>query len=429
MTQPSSASIPGRVDVAVIGGGPGGGTVSALLAMKGHRVALFEKETYPRFHIGESLMPHTYWTLEKLGMLDRLRRSGSPLKASVQFFNEHGQGSRPYYFFERNPHECSYTWQVERSWMDHQFLENAAEKGVQVKMATPVKEVLFEGERAVGVEVVDAGGALRRVEAKVVVDASGQNSFIARRLGLRRKDPKLIKGAVFAHYHNARRDPGIDEGATLVINTRSRRGWFWYIPLWDNRVSIGVVGDPRELFEDSKSPDQILDEQVASCPAVAERVREATRLPPTRVLSDFSYRSTRIAGDGWVLVGDAFAFLDPIYSSGFLLALKSGEMAAEAIDAALQSGDLSAAALGSFASAYVRGLESIRKLVYAFYTRDFSFGAFLRKHPEHRGRVVDILIGDVFKDGVEEIFDDMGKFCPLPSSIPLEPSPAATAST
>jgi flavin-dependent dehydrogenase len=336
-------------DVAVIGGGPAGSTAAGLLALAGRRVILFERERFPRFHIGESLMPDTYWPLKRLGMLERLGASEFPRKYSVQFISESGKASRPFYFPEYRPHDCSVTWQVERAEFDQMLLERARELGVEVREGWSVREVLFEGERAVGVRAAEAGppgspadatGPAEDFRARVVIDASGQSALIARRLGLVRKDPKLVKAAVFAHYENA--------------------------------------------------------------------------------LRDFSYRSDRCAGDGWVLVGDAFGFLDPIYSSGVLLALKSAELAADTVHAALEKGDVSASALGAYGQVLAKGMEAIRKLVYAYYTPNFSFAKFVHEHPEHRSRIVEILTGNVFKEGIEEIFRDMAQYFDMPEERPLQ---------
>jgi flavin-dependent dehydrogenase len=406
--------------VVVIGGGPAGATTATLLAQAGHQVTLFESEPFPRFRVGESLMTETYWTLERLGMLDRLRQSGCPVKASVQFISETGKTSRPFYFYERNQHECSYTWQLERAWFDQLMLENAAEKGVDVRMGVGVRELVFDesGRHVHGVQI-ENGADVQEVRAKVVVDASGQNSLIARRLGLLKKDPNLENASIFAHYENGRRDAGIDEGATLIIQTRGNRGWFWYIPLSDNRVSVGVVSKPTELFGGESVVEKVFQRWIDECPAIKERLLNATPISPVQVARDFSYRATECAGDGWVLVGDAFGFVDPIYSSGVFLALKSGELAADSIDEGLREGDLSGERLGRFGPELVRGMESIRRLVYAFYSPGFSFADFIRQHPEHRGRLTDILIGDVFKDGVDEISESLKNFCDLPDDISL----------
>lgn len=414
--------LPASSEVIVIGGGPAGSTVSTLLARKGREVLVLEKERFPRFHIGESLITETYWPLEKLGVLDRLKESASPVKASVQFYSANGKPSRPFYFFESNDHPSAYTWQVERSWFDQMLLENAREKGVQAHEGVNVREVLFEGDRAVGVLAEDEAGQRFEIRSQVVVDASGLGAFLGRRLGLVRKDPRLVKAAVFAHYHGALRDDGIDEGATLILSTHDSQGWFWYIPLSGDRVSVGLVGNPRDLFSDGRKPEEILEAGLETCPEVKRRVAPATRSTEARVLSDFSYRCEKAAGEGWVLVGDAFGFLDPVYSSGAFLALKSGEFAAESIQTAFEENDFSGERLGSFHAELVRGMENFRKLIYAFYAPDFSFSNFIREHPEHRERLTDILIGAVFKDGVEEIFENLKDFCDL--SVP--PTPAGT---
>jgi flavin-dependent dehydrogenase len=410
----------GERQVAVIGGGPAGSTAATLLAQKGIDVVLFERDAFPRFHIGESLMPDTWWTFERLGMLEKLKASSFPLKYSVQFISENGKESRPFYFFESNPHESSVTWQVERSVFDAMMLENARDQGVEVCMGVSAKEVLFDGERATGVRIVDGEGKESQVSARVVVDATGLVSLLSRQRRLLRRDPRLTKAAVFAHYEGGRRDAGIDEGATLVYHTRGNRGWFWYIPLAGDRVSIGVVGAAGELLKGRGKPVEVLEEEIRACAGMAERLEKARRVSEVRVVSDYSYRATRCAGEGWVLVGDAFGFIDPIYSTGVLLALKSGEFAAEAIAGALESGDLSAARLGAWGPKLAGGMEALRKLVYAFYTPGFSFANFVRQHPEHHGRLVQLLIGNVFKEGVTDIFEDMKAMCDLPEEMPLE---------
>jgi flavin-dependent dehydrogenase len=177
---------------------------------------------------------------------------------------------------------------------------------------------------------------------------------------------------------------------------------------------VGLVGYPADLFREREPYDEVLEREVRACPALAGRLEKACPILPAQVVSDYSYRSTRASGEGWVLVGDSLGFLDPIYSSGVLLALKSGELAADAVSDALEHDDLSADRLGAFTAEIRRGMEAIRNLVYAFYTPGFSFGEFFTDHPEHRDQVTDILIGDVFKDGVLDLFDDLKEYCELP---------------
>ncbi|HVR75890.1 MAG TPA: NAD(P)/FAD-dependent oxidoreductase, partial [Planctomycetota bacterium] len=234
-------------EIVIIGGGPAGSTAAAVLALQGVKPVLLEREQFPRFHIGESLMPETYWTFERIGMLERLGASDFPKKYSVQFISESGKASKPFYFKDHNPHACSTTWQVDRSGFDAMLLENAREKGADVRMGWSVDRVLFEGPRAVGVEGSRPDGRKFVIRTKVVVDASGLHSLLSRQLRIKKKDPKLDKAAVYAHYENGLLDPGIDAGATIVFHTKGNRGWFWYIPLSRNRVSVGVVGNVGEL--------------------------------------------------------------------------------------------------------------------------------------------------------------------------------------
>ena len=291
------------VPVVVIGGGPGGATTSTLIAQQGYKVQLFEREHFPRFHIGESLIPETYWVLERLGMLDKMKNSPFINKYSVQFVTATGKLSEPFYFVDHKPHDCSRTWQVVRSEFDKMMLDNAREHGVEVHEGTRVLEVLMDQERAVGVRVMDDAGNERVVRAQVVVDASGQSGLIASRLKLREIDPLLKKGALWTYFKGAYRDVGRDEGATIVLQTKEKKGWFWYIPLHNNIVSVGIVSAFEELFKDRRPYEQVYAEQLDLCPAVKERVSLGTREGGFFATKDYSYRSRVASGDGWVLVG------------------------------------------------------------------------------------------------------------------------------
>ena len=394
-------------DVIVIGGGPAGSTTSTLIAQRGYRVQLFERDRFPRFHIGESLIPETYWVLQRLNMLPKMQASPFVKKYSVQFVNSRGRESAPFYFWDNKPHECSQTWQVVRSQFDKMMLDNAREHGVDVQEGVRVLEVLFDGDRAVGVKIRDQHNQDREIFAKVVVDASGQTAMLQNRFKLRLWDPVLNKGAIWTYWENAYRDTGRDEGATLVIQTGDKQGWFWYIPQHDNIVSVGVVAPFGHLFgKHRKSHEKTYEDEVENAPGVKQRLANATRVTGYFVTKDYSYRSKEVAGNAWVLVGDAFGFLDPLYSSGVLLALKSGQLAADAIADGLAKGDTSAAQLGAWGPNFNRGVDRMRRLVCEYYA-GFSFGEFVRNFPELRGTVTDLLIGDLFDDRVDKVWPAM----------------------
>ena len=393
-------------DVVVIGGGPAGSTVSTLLAQQGCSVELFERERFPRFHIGESLIPETYWVLKRLNMLPKMQRSHFVKKYSVQFVNADGKLSAPFYFWDNKPHECSQTWQVVRSEFDQLMLNNAREHGVKVHEGVRVMDVLFDNDRATGVRIKTEDGSLREVRARVVVDASGQNGLLMNRLNLRVWDPVLNKGAIWTYWEGAHRDTGRNEGATMVLQTVTRNGWFWYIPLHHNRVSVGVVAPFDYLFKGRTDYAQTYVEEVERCPAVKERVSSGKRVTGYFATKDYSYRSKQVAGNGWVLIGDAFGFLDPLYSSGVLLALKSGELAADAIVEGFANGDISGAQLGKWGQVFNEGMDRMRRLVCEYYD-GFSFGKFIRNYPDLRNTVTDILIGDLFTDRVDKVWAPM----------------------
>ncbi len=422
-------------DIIVIGGGPAGSTAATLLAQQGYRVLLLERDAKPTFKIGESLIPATYWTFKRLGMLDKLRTSHFPQKFSVQFFSRTGKASAPFYFFETNPHESAVTWQVLRSEFDQMLLDNAIEYGVEVRRGVSVRKVLFEGSKAVGIaaqngrnDEASARNSLETINGTVIVDSTGQRSLIGRQLNLNTIEPNLKKASLFTHYEGGHRDAGIDEGATLIMHTEDKESWFWSIPLPYNRTSVGVVGELDYLLQNRRDSDgkldaqKIFNEELEKCQPLKLRLEGAKQLFLIQTTKDFSYRASRIAGDNWVLIGDAFGFLDPVYSTGLFLALKSGEMAADAIIDAFRENDFSEKQLGSFGKTFVDGMEAFRKLVYAFYTKDFSFARFLSEYPEHLSGIVDILSGDVYRRDVTHIFPAMSKMCYFPPEVPLTQS-------
>src|SRR6267142_1161679 len=394
-------------DVIVIGGGPAGSTIASILTREGRSVVLFEKEEFPRHHIGESLMTDTYWTFQRMGLLEKLKASPFVRKYSVQFANSASKESRPFYFFEAMHHESAVTWQVTRAEFDKMLIEHAAEQGAAVHQGSAVKQVLFEGDRAVGVEVQMKDGSRQIFNARVVVDATGQSAMLSNKFRWRVRDPKLKKAVLYSYFKGAQREPDLNGGATLVLRTPpGSGGWFWYIPLENDITSVGIVADPAYLIKDrGQDLAKIFQEEIDKCESVRRRVAAAERVDKIYSIVDYSYRSKQCAGDGFILIGDAYGFLDPIYSSGVLLALKMAELAADAIHDAFNNNDFSAARLGQFQSKLDNGIESMRKLVYAFYNEGFSFSQFLQKYPEQRVNIITLLMGDVFKEGVDNIYE------------------------
>lgn len=411
-------------DVVVAGGGPAGSTAATLLAQRGHSVLLVERDAEPVDKVGESLMPATYWTFERLGMLDKMRASGFPEKSSVQFYSPDGKATVPFYFKEVDSHESSQTWQVVRADFDQMLLDNASEHGVEVRRGTALREVLFDGERAVGVRLSGEAGE-SEVPCNVFIDATGQSHFLSSKRQLRTIEQHLKNVSFYTRFRGAERGEGVDEGATVILHTESGKSWFWYIPLPNDEMSVGVVGSIDYMVKGrAGDPEQIFLEELAKCEALQRKLALAERVKPISATRDFSYHSSQVAGDGWVLVGDAFGFIDPIYSSGVFLALKSGEFAADTVHEALEAGDLSAARLSTFEPELRKGSEALRKLVYAFYDPQFHFASFLKQYPNCRSQLIDLLMGNVFRKPVDELIAALDASLNLPEPVAASTAPA-----
>ena len=411
-------------DAIIIGGGPAGASAGALLAEKGRQVLILEKEKFPRYHIGESMMPFCWFTLNRLGLVGEMERIAYTKKYSVQFVTSDGRQSQPFYFFQHYDHPSSTTWQVERADFDLMLLNNARANGAEVREQTAVKRVLKDdGGRVLGVEAVGPDGETREFFAPMTIDCSGREQVATAREGWRMKDPQLNKLAIWTYFRGAKRDPGIDEGNTTVAYVEGR-GWFWYIPLKDDVVSVGIVAEKDYLFCESKDPAEIMGREIGRNAWIKDHLSIGGQFGEYWVTSEFSYRSKYCAADGLLLAGDAFAFLDPVFSSGVFLALKSGEMAADAVDAALTAGDTSGARFADYGDKLCTGIENMRKLVYAFYDPNFSFGRMLKAYPQHRGRLTDSLIGDLFERDFTELYEAMREFAELPADLPHGRAPA-----
>lgn len=407
-----------RYDCVVVGGGPAGCSAASIIAQGGFSTLLIERESVPRFHVGESLMPETYWPLQRLGLTDRMRESPFQVKKSVQFVTDDGRESAPFYFRMHDDRDCSETYQVERSQFDQMLFERAAELGADTRDRTRLVDLLWDDfrgddfrsdaqDRVTGVMVRDADGQKHKIECPVVVDGTGQQAFLANKLKLKILDDDFKKAAIWTYYEGATRDDGDNAGATIILNTESKRSWFWFIPLSNNIASVGCVGDTDYLLKGRGQPVDVFAEELARCPGLTPRLRGATQRDEIRVTKEFSYQTKSSAGDGWVLVGDAFGFIDPVYSSGVYFALEMGIRAGDCVVEGLRTGNLSAQQLGSWCEPFNKGSQWIRKLVRAFYTDQFSIGRFMKEHPEHRAGVTDLLIGRIFHESAGVLFADM----------------------
>ncbi|MSU33765.1 MAG: NAD(P)/FAD-dependent oxidoreductase [Pedosphaera sp.] len=405
-------------DVVVIGGGPAGCATATVLGEQGHRVIVFEREKFPRYHIGESLIPFTYPALERIGMIPKLRASAFTRKYSVQFVAPSGRASQPFYFYTRYDRETvAQTWQVLRSEFDQMLMENAREKGAEVREETTVVEVIREGDRTVGVRVQESSGRQYDVRSAVVVDASGREAIAATRNAWRRGDPKLNKVAVWTYYRNSMRDSDVDEGQTTVAFI-PEKGWFWHIPQHNDMVSVGVVAEGKYLTRGGvRDPQQIFEREIGENKWIESRLATGQCTGKYWLTAEYTFRSEYCAADGLVLVGDAFGFLDPVFSSGLMLALKSGVMAADAIHDALERKRVVAGDFLAYGQVMREGIENMRKLVYAFYDPNVSFKTVTEKFPEVHGDIIDCLSGDVNKD-FGRLFRALSEWTEVPSDLP-----------
>lgn len=403
-------------DVIVIGGGPCGATASALLAEKGHRVILLEKAKFPRYHVGESLMPFCYFTLKRLGVLGEMEKHAFVKKHSVQFVSKDGKISDPFYFFQHLDHPAATTWQVERSVFDNMLLRNAEAKGVDVREETEVRGFVYEGDRVTGVKAKTKNGEEYTVNATVTLDCTGRDALFLRKKSWRKRDPKLNKIAIWTLYRNAKRDEGLDEGATTVAYVDGR-GWFWNIPLRNNIVSSGIVAERDYLYRDSRDPREIYEREIEENSWIKEHLGEGEQFGEYWVTGEYSYRGEHCASNGLVMAGDAFAFLDPVFSSGVFLALKSGEMVADAIGDALEQGDVSVEQFSSYGEKLCQMIEVMRKIVYAFYDEDFSFGELIKRNEQIRPMLTDCLIGDLDGKDYTPLAEAMSDLATLPEPL------------
>jgi len=415
-------------DTIVIGGGPAGCASAAMLAEYGHHVLVLEREKFPRYHVGESLIPFTYQPMERLGLIPKMKSSAFMKKYSVQFVAPNGKASQPFYFFNRYDRETvAQTWQVLRSEFDQLLMDHARGRGAVVREETTVVALLKDNGRVTGVRAQDKLGQVTDYSAPITLDCSGKEAFTAVRQGWRIKDPKLNKVAVWTYYRGSKRDPGLDEGQTTVAMI-PEKGWFWHIPQHNDMVSVGVVAEGKYLTRDGvKSPEAIFQREIGQNLWIKDHLSAGEQVGPCFITSEYTHHARYCYADGLLLVGDAYCFLDPVFSSGLMLALKSGVLAGETVHQALLERDFSAERFASYGITMRVGIENMRKLVYAFYDQNFSFRAVIEKYPDLADDITDCLSGDVNKD-FSRLFAAVAEFAEVPQPLPCGlPSEMANA--
>jgi len=357
-------------DVAVVGGGPGGAAAAGALARDGHRVVVFEREDFPRFHIGESQLPWINEVLAKLGATEAVAQAGFVDKWGASFTTADGRSSQYADFARAVEVPSPQTYQVSRASFDHVLLEHAAKCGARVHQGYSATDVVFNAD---GVTLSYSAADCRESSARVgaVIDASGRAGFLAKRFGRRRRDPLLQNIAVHCQYDGIPRSEGRRAGDIRMV-TRPDKGWFWFIPISATTTSVGAVV-PQSVYNGAAkaTPEETLAHLVAETPAAARLLANARAVSPARFDADYSYLHSRHAGDRYVLVGDAGAFLDPIFSTGVLLAMQGGLEAAEAIGEGLRAGDLSARRFAAYERRLIRRYHHFRRFAAGFYDPSF----------------------------------------------------------
>ena len=375
-------------DVIVIGGGPAGAAAANRLACGGRRVLLLERQKFPRFHIGESMLPASNQVFETLGIADRLDDEELVEKRGASFSTEDGAYSSYIDFTTCDEVPSPVTYQVLRSRFDQVLLERAAEAGAEVRQECRAVDVAFEAGDA-RVTLVGADGEPQTVVADMVLDASGQSGFLAKRLKLRQADPKLRNVALYAHFEGVPRPSGARSGDIRIVSRRDM-SWIWMIPVSATVTSVGIVMSERaHATRPSEPAEVLLDRYLAATPVAAAEMLTAHRVSEARFEADFSYQPKAFAGDRWLLAGDAAAFLDPVFSTGVLLALESGLDAAAVIERALASGNVSLRAFAGYQRTQRRRYRFFRRFARAFYDpafRDLFF------QPTQRWGLLDAIV-------------------------------------
>ncbi|MDH5640572.1 MAG: tryptophan 7-halogenase [Nitrospira sp.] len=381
-------------DVLVVGGGPAGAAISALLAEKGWSVHVLEKDRHPRFHIGESLLPHSLPMLDRLGVLPAVEQIGITKYGAEIVSPYHGR-SRILYFAKALDGSQPYAYQVKRADFDKILIDNALAKGAHLHEGVRAKQVEFRKDSTHLIHAEDQTGQTLTYEAKFVVDASGRDTFLSGQLGGKYRNPSHNSAAVFGHFEGVTRLPGRDAGNISIV--WFDHGWWWIIPFKDGTTSVGAVCWPSYISTRKVSLEQFLKDTIALCPPVAERMANATLLGQAYAAANYSYRRQTMSGDGYLMIGDAFAFIDPVFSSGVHLALNSAILGADVVDARLRRAPEYAHCMQEFQRVVHLGVKTYSWFIYHFTQPAFrnlfmSEGSIFKMEEA----ILSVLAGDAF---------------------------------
>ncbi len=382
------------VDVLVAGGGPAGSTIATFLARKGHRVTVLEKDQHPRFHIGESLLPCNMPILEELGVMGSVREMGV-VKLGADFSLSTDEHWRTYYFcrsFNKTPPNA---YEVRRAEFDEALFRNATKNGVDTRERIKLTKVEWDARGHARAEAVDEKGETIVFNARYFVDATGRDTFLSKKLEIKRKNPNHNSAAIFGHFKNVERRPGADQGNISIY--WFDHGWMWLIPLKDDVMSVGAVCWPEYLKTRTGTTEDFLWSTLKLAPKAFERFKNAELISEVRATGNYTYSSDRMAGKGWIMVGDAFAFLDPVFSSGVYLAMNSAKMGAEIVDRVLADRSKEAELQAEYDRRIRTGITTFSWFIYRFTSPGMRW---LFRNPRNIFRmeeaVVSMLAGDVF---------------------------------
>jgi FADH2-dependent halogenase len=355
-------------DVAIVGGGPAGSTAATLLARAGRRVIVCEREKFPRFHIGESLLPVSMKTFSRLGVHEKFERAGFLRKYGGEMTSACSQTGVKFYFKDGYRSQNEFSYQVVRAEFDKVLLDHAGENGAEVREQTLVRRIEFFPDR-VELALQTGSEAEENISARYVIDASGRHSLLATHFKLRETYPHLHKISFFAHFEGVELEQGRDTALTRQLRAADR--WFWWIPLSENRSSLGVVVDTELFRATKKTPESFLEESLAEQPFLFRRMSRARRVTPVYASADYSYRVTKLTGDRWMLAGDAAGFIDPVFSSGVFLALLAGEEAADALNIVLDHPRRASRLFARYERLLRRAMDGYLRFVDSWYSKEF----------------------------------------------------------